>query len=422
MSSKENISDLISGHKEGNEAFYNYVLDLIGRIQKEVETVEKPGLLEFLEKERARLNVRIKKLEKFSDASYAELQKEVEKLIREINAFSSNNYFLEYKRNDLMLLAQDLEDANEEISEKNKTLESQKLQIEQQTRELEKSHTQILAKNKELQHQNEYIRDQADYLHKANVSISKMHEEVHKQKEEILSKNEELISLNNEKNNLIGVVAHDLKSPLNQIKGLISIIKLKAENFDTDSLTLIEIIENSATRLSGMINKILDVEAIESKKLNIKIEKVNLSTLLKEICKSFELMAEEKNIEIHTEIGRKSFYAELDKGYTTQIFENLISNALKFSPRRSSIYIKLDKVEKHVACEIIDEGPGISDADKKKLFLKYQKLSAKPTGNEGSTGLGLSIVKKYVEAMNGKIWCESEPGKGARFFVSFRSI
>ena len=77
------------------------------------------------------------------------------------------------------------------------------------------------------------------------------------------------------------------------------------------------------------------------------------------------------------------------------------------------------KNETDIICEIRDQGPGISDVDKKKLFLKYQKLSAKPTGNEGSTGLGLSIVKKYVEAMNGKIWCESEEGKGAGFFVCF---
>jgi signal transduction histidine kinase len=71
-------------------------------------------------------------------------------------------------------------------------------------------------------------------------------------------------------------------------------------------------------------------------------------------------------------------------------------------------------------CEVRDEGPGLTEEDKKKLFGKYQRLSAMPTGNESSTGLGLSIVKKFVDVMNGEIWCESEHGKGASFFVRFK--
>lgn len=419
MSSKENISDLIAGYREDSEIFFGYVLDMMSRIQEQAGSVENAAFHQFLEKERARLNVRIKKLEKFSIASFSELQKEVDKLIKEINTFSSNNYFLEYKRNDLMILAQDLEDANEEISEKNKELERQKLQIERQTKELEKFNAQILIKNKELQQQNEYIQDQADYLHEANVAISRMHEEVQKQKEEILQKNKELVSLNNEKNNLIGIVAHDLKSPLNQIKGLITIIKLKADKVDAETMSFVDIIENSAVRLSGMINKILDVEAIEAKKPNINPEPVDVGRLMLDISKSFEVTAGEKHIGIHTEAETDQYIAELDRAYATQIFENLISNAIKFSPKRSDVYVRVNTKSGKIVCEVKDEGPGISDADKRKLFLKYQKLTAKPTGDEGSTGLGLSIVKKYVEAMEGKIWCESEEGKGASFFVSF---
>ena len=419
MVTKEDISDLLAGLKEDNLAFFEYVMDLILRIQSETESIDNPPLKRFLEKERAKLNVRIKKLEKYSDESYQEMISEVEKLVKEINTSSSNNYFLEYKRNDLMILTQELEDANEEISEKNKALELQKIQIEKQAKELKKANAAILAKNKELRSQNEHIQDQADYLHEANKSISKMHAEVQKQKEEILRKNTELISLNNEKNNLIGIVAHDLKSPLNQIKGLISIIKLQPDKVDPEVMAYLDIIENSATRLSGMINKILDVEAIESKKPNIKIEKVDIGKLMKELVKNHEIVAQEKNITLNADIESGRLEAEVDKGYATQIYENLISNAIKFSPRWSTVYIKLCSNKKRVVCEIKDEGPGISDDDQKKLFLKYQKLSAQPTGNETSTGLGLSIVKRYVEAMNGKIWCESELGKGASFFVAF---
>ena len=81
--------------------------------------------------------------------------------------------------------------------------------------------------------------------------------------------------------------------------------------------------------------------------------------------------------------------------------------------------MRLSKAAGKVRCEVRDEGPGLSAEDQKKLFGKFARLSAKPTGDEHSTGLGLSIVKKMVEAMNGRVWCESELGKGAAFLVEF---
>ena len=99
--------------------------------------------------------------------------------------------------------------------------------------------------------------------------------------------------------------------------------------------------------------------------------------------------------------------------------ENLLSNAIKFSPIDKSIFIKLSVQGSKAVCMIKDQGQGLSESDISKLFVRYQKLSATPTGNETSTGLGLSIVKKYIDAMNGKIWVESAKGKGASFFVSF---
>ena len=106
----------------------------------------------------------------------------------------------------------------------------------------------------------------------------------------------------------------------------------------------------------------------------------------------------------------------------TQVFENLISNAIKFSPPHKAVKVILAKDNGKARAEIIDEGPGLTEEDKKKVFGKFQRLSAKPTGGEHSTGLGLSIVKKYVEAMNGKVWCESEHGKGANFIVEFNRV
>jgi signal transduction histidine kinase len=126
-----------------------------------------------------------------------------------------------------------------------------------------------------------------------------------------------------------------------------------------------------------------------------------------------------KNIIISRNIEEKVIVLA-DKNYVEQVLENLVSNAIKFSPFERTVFINLTSQNGKAISEVKDQGPGLSEDDKKKLFGKYQKLSAKPTGNEISTGLGLSIVKKFVEAMNGAIWCESELGKGASFFVEFK--
>ena len=300
----------------------------------------------------------------------------------------------------------------------NTMLEWQQKDLLVQAEKLKESHQQILEKNTELEQQTESLLDQTDYLHEANETITQMHEEVQRQKTEIEEKSRELEALNQEKNNLIGIVAHDLKSPLNQIKGLASVIKMTNASMDEETLHCIDMIEKSTARLNEMINKILDVESIESKKLNLTIEKVNLSKVMAELADRYQLGARQKQVEIFCTLEPHVF-ADVDKGYTEQIFENILSNALKFSPAYRSVYVKLRRQDGKAIAEIKDEGPGLNDEDKKKLFGKYQKLSAKPTGNETSTGLGLSIVKKFVEAMNGEIWCESKEGNGASFFVRF---
>jgi signal transduction histidine kinase len=134
------------------------------------------------------------------------------------------------------------------------------------------------------------------------------------------------------------------------------------------------------------------------------------------------LLNEINRKKINVYVEAEELYAHVDPDYTVQIFENLISNAIKFSPPEKIVKVKLVKSNGKARAEIIDEGPGLTKDDMKKVFGKFQRLSARPTGGEHSTGLGLSIVKKYVEAMNGKVWCESEYGKGANFIVEFTRV
>lgn len=404
---------ILKTNEEINDALKIFKQVSLNGSSKEIQTLEKK--LQTILKSNMEVGKKaLKEIEK-----QQLLTKKIQDLTKENETIASENYLLQYKKKDLLILANNLEDAYDEIAEKNKeiTLQTQKLQ--EVNAEIQRKKDEIEEKTVELENQKEALEDQTDYLHEANERITQMHTELQQQKDEILSKNEELINLNNEKNNLIGIVAHDLKSPLNQIEGLVSLIKLTT-NLEGESLQFVETIGLSVQRLNGMITKILDTEAIESKKLNLKIEKVDLIGILKQLIENFQLTANTKEIKLINEIKLKSAMAEVDASFCNQIYENLISNAIKFSPNNRNVYVRLTKKGDDLIAEIKDEGQGLSEDDMKKLFGKYQKLSARPTGNETSTGLGLSIVKKYVEEMNGAIWCESEYGKGASFFVSFK--
>jgi signal transduction histidine kinase len=107
-----------------------------------------------------------------------------------------------------------------------------------------------------------------------------------------------------------------------------------------------------------------------------------------------------------------------DEGWLGQVLENLIGNAIKYSPERHSIWVNVRKTDTTVLLEVRDEGPGLTEADMAKVFGRFQRLSARPTGGETSTGLGLSIVKQLVELHQGRVWAESGgQDKGTRFFV-----
>ncbi|ANQ48204.1 hybrid sensor histidine kinase/response regulator [Flammeovirga sp. MY04] len=253
-------------------------------------------------------------------------------------------------------------------------------------------------------------------LQEANEHLE---EKVRKRTKALQRQNEELIELDGEKNHLIGIVAHDLKSPLSQIDGLIELMKFDMETFTSEQKEYVELIQTSIKKQEELISQILDLNALDSKDTNLNIKPHNLSTLVKDAAERFELTAQKKNITLSVEVGENQI-AKVDEIYFGQVLQNLISNAVKFSSENKNIFISIQPNEDYYEVHVKDEGPGLNENDKKKLFGRFQKLSARPTGGEHSTGLGLSIVKKMVEDMEGKVWCESEVGNGADFIVSFK--
>jgi two-component system, sensor histidine kinase and response regulator len=245
-------------------------------------------------------------------------------------------------------------------------------------------------------------------------------QEIIQHTEELQKNNQTLIQLNQEKNEFLGIAAHDLKNPLSAIQGWAEMITEDYDNMDRDEVVdVANLIVDSSRRMFELIRNLLDVNAIESGKINISVEKVNILPTLQILFDHYKKQAKIKNITLDLQTPKNQYYALVNKNTVHQILDNLISNAIKYSPYDKKVDIRIHQGENRVCCEIQDEGPGLSQADQKKLFGKFTRLTPKPTGTEHSTGLGLFIVKKLVTAMNGKVWCESELGKGTKFFVEF---
>ncbi len=230
---------------------------------------------------------------------------------------------------------------------------------------------------------------------------------------------QQLREMNEEKNEFMGIAAHDLRSPLNAVKGYTEMMREDPAMEQQERAGLLDRIHDATTRMVDMVQNLLDANRIERGEMRLNLAPTELSALVASVTEAQRPRAAAKQQTIHLEIEAASVTVPVDPNVMVQVLENLVSNAVKYSPPGKNIFVRLKTRAQGARVEVQDEGPGLSAEDQKKLFGKFARLSAKPTGGEHSTGLGLSIVKKMVEAMNGKVWCESEPGGGATFIVEF---
>ncbi len=227
-----------------------------------------------------------------------------------------------------------------------------------------------------------------------------------------------LKELNDLKNRFLGMAAHDLRNPLVSIRGFSEImLEGEAGPLTDDQREFITIINSASQSMLALVNDLLDVSVIESGKLELRKTVQSLASLILDRIRLQEIPSRQKNITIRTELGKVPDFA-FDTERIAQVVDNLVSNAVKFSPPGSEILVRMDMKDDAVSCSVIDHGPGLSPEDRTKLFGEFQRLSARPTGGEKSTGLGLSIVKKIVEAHGGVIDVISEPGEGSEFYFS----
>lgn len=223
------------------------------------------------------------------------------------------------------------------------------------------------------------------------------------------------------KNEILGIASHDLKNPLHIILSFIQI--LSDDELDKTEQQLYKgYIKDSANAMLDLINNLLD-SASKFSKMQLNISRFDLLVLIESVVNKFYQLAADKKQKIIFECDKgKNYLIDGDRLRLKEVFENLISNAIKYSPLNETIIIKTDSINNKFRFSVKDNGPGMSDEDKQKIFGKFQRLSAKPTGNETSTGLGLYIVKNVVEMHNGSITVESELHKGSTFSITLPNI
>lgn len=248
--------------------------------------------------------------------------------------------------------------------------------------------------------------------------IEDQQEDIRQKNEQLMNRNAQLVALNEEKNNLVRILAHDIRSPLSQIIMVTDIVNQKMSgNLSEIEAKMLNQVTASAERINKMVTKILDVDGLEENRMKVLQERVDVRVIMRDIAQRYRPIAAKKNIDLVVNLCESHNIIRTDHLLLLLVLENLTSNAVKFSEPNTTVELRAECAYDNVVFKVCDDGPGFSEEDKKKLFNRFQKLSAKPTGGEVSTGLGLSIVKKYVQDLGGKVWVESVEGKGSTFFV-----
>jgi two-component system sensor histidine kinase/response regulator len=216
---------------------------------------------------------------------------------------------------------------------------------------------------------------------------------------------------------LLGILAHGLKNHLGGMQMSSQLLHTRINGLaDARANQLSENILRSGGQLLDFVKQFL-ANAAADHGIALKLARLSFSDAVAHAVKQFAEAARRKNIVLETSLPNEDSTVLADASALGQVLDNLLSNALKFSPPGGRILVSVCPRAEQVECRIQDHGPGFTAEDRARMFRRYARLSARPTDNEPSSGLGLSIILKLVKEMNGEVACESLPGQGATFSV-----
>ncbi|MDB6072871.1 MAG: hypothetical protein JWO89_511 [Verrucomicrobiaceae bacterium] len=230
--------------------------------------------------------------------------------------------------------------------------------------------------------------------------------------------NQHLNKLIQEKDEFMKIAAHDLNNPLGGVLGYAELLLMFPDHPDAERLQWTQGIQSLSKRMLDIIRNLLEVKRIEEGSLRFKEERCSVETLLQGILKDHARAAERKSITLGRIPAAAPAFAVADEGAVQQILDNLVSNAVKYSPPGTNVRCACREQDGMIHIDIKDEGPGLSAEDQGKLFQKFVKLTPRPTAGENSNGLGLWIVQRMAQAMNGNMHCQSTLGQGCTFTLT----
>ncbi|GER86965.1 hypothetical protein KDW_11270 [Dictyobacter vulcani] len=236
---------------------------------------------------------------------------------------------------------------------------------------------------------------------------------------ELEETNKQLEDANQMKDRFLSIASHELKTPVTTIRGqaqlMLRRISHQKKTVDMDGIaTTLERINDQTGRLTILIEELLDVSSMRAGKVVLNKRVCNLTSLCQDVIDDHKLLSERH---ITFEVPAEPVCINADADRLTQVMTNLISNALKYSPERSTVDVKLQAEATHVLISVQDHGRGIAKDQQQQIFETFYRTPDAQSSSKRGLGLGLAITKDIVERHGGRIWCESEPGHGSTFFV-----
>lgn len=252
-----------------------------------------------------------------------------------------------------------------------------------------------------------------------HLKIRRMQKELEQQHHQLQENFEQLSSLSALKDEFLRIASHDLKNPLMCVLGFAALVEDMVKpgmEMTPDMHLCVSKIAGAARLMQKIIEDFLDFRAMEDGQMKLQLENTDLNELARLAIEQNQAYADKKSIPIRLELQADLPAARADSARIRQVVENFISNAIKFSSAGMGVAIRTSCSGGKVLVEIVDSGPGLAEEDMAKLFVKYAKLSNKPTGGEKSSGLGLAICKKIVELHEGQIGARNNPEGGCTFW------
>lgn len=221
------------------------------------------------------------------------------------------------------------------------------------------------------------------------------------------------------KNEFVSMVSHELRTPLTSIKGYVDlIVDGEAGEINEIQREFLQIVQENSDRLVSLINDLLDISRIESGRVHLKIEPLEIGDIVQGVMDTFRTYADQSSVTLESHVARNLPRVAADRDRVGQVLMNLVSNAIKYSPGGGSVNVAVKRRGDKVNIEVTDTGIGISDEDQRQLFTKFFRVDSSLTREIGGTGLGLSICKSVVELHGGEIWVKSREGEGSTFAFS----